>query len=81
MKNYISIARYTYEHEIFILKHQLEKAGIPYIFKNETAVSMLPFHSNALGGIILQVPEVFVEATQKIISDLQSNNSNLKIVE
>ena len=80
MENYISIARFTYEHEIFVLKHLLQKAEIPHIFKNEIAISILPFHSNALGGIILQVPEAFIEAAEKILEDQQGSNSHLKIV-
>lgn len=80
MENYISVAQYTYEYEILVLKHLLEKASIPYIFKNETAISILPFHSNALGGIILQVPETYVTETYKIIEDLKNTNDHLKIV-
>lgn len=80
MENYISVAQYTYEYEILVLKHLLEKASIPHIFKNQTAISILPFHSNALGGIILQVPETYLEQTEKILSDLENNSDHLKIV-
>lgn len=80
MENYISLARFTYEHEIFVLKHLLQEAEIPHIFKNEIAVGILPFHSNALGGIILQVPESFVSTTEKILEDLQNTSNHLKIV-
>lgn len=81
MENYIPVARYTYEYEILVLRHLLEKEGIPHIFKNETAISILPFHSNALGGIILQVPEPFLSAAKQILSNLEDNSNHLRVVE
>ena len=80
MKDYIPIAQYTYEYEILVLKHLLDKAAIPHIFLNQTAISILPFHSNALGGIILKVPESYISQAKEIIEKLENTNDHLKIV-
>jgi len=55
MKNFTPIAKFTYEYEYSVLRLLLEQAEIQYFFKNETMVSMVPFYSNALGGIVLFV--------------------------
>jgi len=77
MKDFIEVTRYTYPHEYAVLKNLLEKARIPFFFKNETMVTTAPFYSNALGGIILLVHKDFKEQTLNIIDQL---NSNLSIV-
>jgi hypothetical protein len=42
-------------------------------------IGVLPFHSNAFGGIRLQVHQEDVEAAQKIIKELDGT-SNMRIV-
>jgi len=80
MKDYITIARFTYQHEYSVLKHLLLEADIPFFFKNETMVSITPFYSNALGGIELVVhPDAKNEAIA-IIEKLDRERESLRIV-
>jgi len=43
-------------------------------------IGVLPFHSNAFGGIRLQVHEEDISAAQKILRDLDGRSDTLKIV-
>ncbi|MET3025480.1 DUF2007 domain-containing protein [Flavobacterium sp. UW10123] len=77
MESFQTIAVFNYQHETVVLKHLLEQEGIPYFFENEMTLSVMPFYSNALGGIKLKVhPEDF-EQVQQILDNL---NNPLKIV-
>ena len=79
MERYVTIAIFTYPSEYTVLEHLLQQAGIRYVFENETMISVLPFHSNAIGGIRLKVHQLDEEAAVKIIEDLKSSG-RLKIV-
>ena len=79
MKDFITIARFTYPSEYAVLKLLLERVEIDFVFLNETAINVLPFHSNAFGGIRLQVHKKDKEKTIKIINDLDKDAS-LEIV-
>ena len=79
MENYVTVAIFTYASEYAVLEHLLQQADIPYVFQNETMISVLPFHSNAFGGIRLKVHPDHQEQTKKIIEDLD-NSADLKIV-
>ncbi len=79
MKDYITIARFTYQSEYVVLELLLQQAAIRYIFLNETAITILPFHSNAFGGIRLQVHQEDQEKAIKIMEDL-NNDTKLEIV-
>ncbi|RDK88475.1 putative signal transducing protein [Marinirhabdus gelatinilytica] len=79
MKDYQVIAIFTYPSEYTVLQHLLQQAGLRFLFQNETMVSVLPFHSNAFGGIRLLVHREDVTEASKILSDL-NNPSQLKIV-
>lgn len=79
MNHFIKIASFTYPHEYAILRLLLEQHEIRFFFQNETVIGIVPFYSNALGGIFLKVhPEDVMEA-QKILKEFK-NNSNLRIV-
>jgi len=80
MRNFISIARFTYEHEYSVLKHLLIEAKIPFFFKNEMMASITPFYSNALGGIELLIHPDAKEDALKIIQDLDNEDKGLRIV-
>ena len=73
MKDFITIARFTYPSEYAVLKLLLERIEIDFVFLNETAINVLPFHSNAFGGIRLQVHKKDKEKTIKIINDLDKD--------
>lgn len=79
MKNFKTIAIFTFPSEYMILQHLLEQANLRFIFQNEMMVSVLPFHSNAVGGIRLKVHLEDVEKAEKIIKDLE-NDGDLRVV-
>jgi hypothetical protein len=79
MEHFKTIAIFTYPSEYAVLKLLLEQHGLRFVFQNETMVSVLPFHSNAFGGIRLQVhPEDIPQALQLI--EKLNGTTNLKIV-
>ena len=79
MKHYETIAIFTYPSEYAVLKLLLEHNEIRHVFQNETMIGVLPFHSNAFGGIRLKVHKDDIPLAQEIISNL-NNSSDLRIV-
>lgn len=79
MKDSVIIATYTYSFEYTVLKTLLERANISYFFENETMLGVLPFHSQAIGGIKLRVHKEDAPKAKQIIEDLK-NNPQLRIV-
>ncbi|MBA3985876.1 MAG: DUF2007 domain-containing protein [Flavobacteriales bacterium] len=79
MKDFKVIAVFTYAHEYMVLKLVLEQRGITFFFQNETMISVLPFHSNAIGGIRLMVHPNDIKEVNSIIKEL-NENGNLRIV-
>ncbi len=67
MKNFITVARFTYPSEYAVLELLLQQEGINYVFLNETVINVLPFHSNAFGGIRLQVHKNDIGKVKDII--------------
>ena len=79
MREFVTIARFTYPSEYAVLKLLLERSYINFIFLNETAINVMPFHSNAFGGIRLQVHQKDKEKAIQIIKGF-NNTSKLEIV-
>ncbi|MAN58290.1 MAG: hypothetical protein CMC08_00465 [Flavobacteriaceae bacterium] len=79
MERFKTIAVFTYPSEYAVLNLLLEQEGLRYVFQNETMVSVLPFHSNAFGGIRLRVHEDDAMKAIAIIKKLNAT-SFLKIV-
>ena len=79
MKEFVTIARFTYPSEYAVLKLLLERSFINFIFLNETAINVMPFHSNAFGGIRLQVHQKKKKKAIQIIKGF-NNTSKLEIV-
>ena len=79
MEDFITVARFTFPSDYAVLELLLQREEIRYVFLNETVINILPFHSNAFGGIRLQVHQNDEEQTIKIINDLGKSTS-LKIV-
>jgi predicted nucleotidyltransferase component of viral defense system len=71
MENYKTIAIFTYPSEYTVLKHLLQQRNIRFVFLNETMISILPFHSNAIGGIRLNVYKEDVIVAKEIIDNLK----------
>lgn len=79
MEQYKTLAIFTFQSEYAVLRLLLEHEEIRHIFLNETMIGVLPFHSNAVGGIRLKIhPEDFENAQQ--ILDRWNHSSHLKIV-
>lgn len=79
MEDFITVARFTFPSDYAVLELLLQRDEIRYVFLNETVINVLPFHSNAFGGIRLQVHKEDKEKTIQIINDLDKSAS-LKIV-
>jgi len=79
LKDYETIAIFTFPSEYAVLRLLFDNENINYVFQNETMVSVLPFHSNAFGGIRLKVHKNDIETARKIIERLD-NTSDLRIV-
>ncbi len=79
MKDFKTIARFTYPSEYAVLELVLQQHEIRYVFLNETVINVLPFHSNAFGGIRLQVHKNDEQKAIQLIKDLD-NKADLKIV-
>lgn len=80
MKDYITLAKFTYQFEYVVIKGILEKEGIRFFLRNDTLVGIFPFYSNAFGGIHLLVhPEDYEEA-KRILDNFTDNTPHLKIV-
>lgn len=75
MENFVTVARFTYPSDYVVLELLLQREGIKYVFLNETVINVLPFHSNAFGGIRLQVHRNDLEKTKEIIKNLDSDHS------
>ncbi len=71
MKDFVTLAIFTYPHEYAVLKLLLEQEGIQHFFQNETMVGVFPFYSNALGGIHLKVHRMDKERAQEITRQFQ----------
>ncbi|WP_298546925.1 DUF2007 domain-containing protein [uncultured Aquimarina sp.] len=79
MKDFITIATFTYPNDYVILRLLLEREGISYFFENETMIGVFPFYSNALGGINLKIHQKDQIKVQQIIDDLNTN-SHLRVI-
>ena len=71
MEHFQTIAVFTYPSEYTVLEHLLQQNQIRYVFQNETMISVLPFHSNAIGGIQLKVHQEDIEQAKDIIRGLK----------
>lgn len=77
MTNFIKIASFTYPHEYAILKLVLEQNEIRFFFQNETVIGIVPFYSNALGGIFLKVHPEDVEEANQILKNFEEGNLHI----
>ncbi len=79
MIDFKTIAFFTFPSEYAVLKLLFDNEGIDYVFLHETMIGVLPFHSNAFGGIRLQVHKKDIEKAEQIMNDL-NDTSDLRIV-
>lgn len=79
MEDFKTIAIFTFPSEYAVLQHLFEQASLRFVFQNETMISVLPFHSNAFGGIRLKVHPQDIEKAKAIIVSLE-DDSHLTVV-
>lgn len=79
MEKFVTAAVFSYPHEIAIIKHLLNEAGLQFVFENETMASIVPMYSQALGGIRLKVHPNDLDTVHEILRNLE-NNTPLTIV-
>ena len=82
MNKLITIATYTYPHEMAIMRSKLEANGIECSAKDEFTVQVHNFYSNAIGGVKLQVKETDAERALAILkenNDLAADYSDAKV--
>ena len=75
MEHFKTIAIFTYPSEYVVLELLLQQHEILYVFQNETMISVLPFHSNAIGGIRLKVHQDDIEQAKDILKGLDDKTS------
>lgn len=80
MKEYQTLAVFTYAHEVAVLKLLLEQEEIRHYFLNEVSIGVFPFYSNALGGIHLEVHREDLSRAREILNKLNGEYPPLKIV-
>ncbi|MDT0675383.1 putative signal transducing protein [Autumnicola musiva] len=80
MKNFVCIATFTYVYEYLVIQPILNQENIRYIFENETIIGIIPYYSNAFGGIRLLVHPNDITEAQTILDSFQDRSSHLKIV-
>ncbi len=79
MEDFKTIAIFTFPSEYAVLQLLFDQQEIRYVFQNETMISVLPFHSNAFGGIRLKVHKDDIIKAKRIINEL-NDTSEVKIV-
>lgn len=80
MNEFETVATYTYAHECMVIKPLLLKEGIQHFFQNETIIGLIPFYSNAVGGIKLKVKKSDYQKVKAILNSLSDPYPHLKIV-
>lgn len=64
-----TIATYSFPYEAQIARAKLDSEGIPAFVADEQTINMQWLYSNAMGGVRLQVPEVFVQQALELLSE------------
>lgn len=66
---WITIKIFTFPQEAYIAQSILEAEGIPTFLKDEMAVQVHNFYSQAIQGVKLQVPDAYVREAYEILVD------------
>lgn len=64
---WVTIATFNMPYQAHLAKSRLEAGGIPVLILDEHLVRMMPFLSQALGEVKLQVPDVHLEEAREIL--------------
>ena len=64
-----TIATYSFPYEAQIAWAKLDSEGIPAFIADEQTINMQWLYSNAMGGVRLQVPQVFVQQALELLAE------------
>lgn len=67
MNNFVTIHKFTYIHELFVLRSLLDVNDIEYQILDELTAQTIPYISNAYGGIRLQVRKKDAERALELL--------------
>lgn len=65
----VTVATFSFQHQLLLVKSMLESEGIPCFTKDELTIQIQPLFSIPLGGIKLQVFESDVERALSILHE------------
>lgn len=80
MLDFVKIAVFSFPHEYAVLQLLLENEHIRFFFQNETAIGIMPFYSNAIGGIFLKIHPEDTENAKLIVKKFNEGSADLKVV-
>jgi|JI6StandDraft_1071083.scaffolds.fasta_scaffold201290_1 hypothetical protein len=69
VNKYITILTFTYSHEMVMARALLESHEIECSIQDELTTQVVPFYSNAIGGIKLQVQEGDLQKAIRLLID------------
>ncbi len=70
---FITVKTYFYDHETLLSEPMLKSAGIDYFLKDHRTVTVVPFLSNAIGGIKFQVRAEDAKKTREFLKEIEKN--------
>jgi hypothetical protein len=79
MNDWVTIASFTYPHEVTVLEGVLETEGIECFIKDGNIVSTNPLYSNAIGGVKIQVNQNDVERANEIVKEYYAKANNEEV--
>ncbi len=63
----VTLAAFNLPYQAHLAKSRLEAAGIPVFIRDEHLIRMMPFFSQALGEVKVQVPDVHLKEAREIL--------------
>ena len=73
---FVTVRTYTYEHEAYMAKIYLEENKIEGFIQDENTVAVNPLHSNAIGGVKLEVRNNDLENANHLLEKYEFQNNN-----
>ncbi|MCL1944046.1 MAG: DUF2007 domain-containing protein [Candidatus Azobacteroides sp.] len=68
-EKFITVLTFTFAYEVAIIRGRLESEGITCFVQDELTVQVLPFYSNAIGGVKLQVKDSDLSQAIEILKE------------
>ena len=66
---FVTVLTFTFASEMAIVRGRLESEGITCSVKDELTIQVVPYYSNAIGGIELQVLESDLSRAVEILKE------------